>query len=209
MLFRQAVTKFRICPASVFSKRRLFLFSAFGMGNSTLLVLSDSHGNVSALEAVFRWVKLLPEGTIGAAVFLGDGCRDISRAAAATGFSREWKLIRGNNDDSFSAPESAVLDFCGHRFFLCHGHRLSLYGGSYRLTAAARNMEANTALFGHTHLPHCEYAEGILLVNPGSIGRPRSRAGSTFALVECAEPSLEVQFWAVSPEKEIRNIRIT
>ena len=178
------------------------------MESTTLLLLSDTHGKVSTLEAILQWANRQQDKPT-AAVFLGDGCRDISRAAAATGFSCEWKLIKGNNDDMFSAPETAVLDFCGHRFFLCHGHRHSIYGGYHKLIAAARIREADAALFGHTHLPHCEYAEGILLVNPGSVGRPRGRAGPTFALIECAEPSLEVRFWEVGPEREVREIQIT
>ena len=185
------------------------------MDSKTLLVLSDTHGSVHTLEAVLKWAKSVQGGgTVGTAVFLGDGIRDISRVAAATGFSREWKLIRGNNDDVFSVPEAAVLDFCGHRFFLCHGHRHSLYGGYHSLIAAARNMEADTVLFGHTHVPYCGNIDGIRLINPGSIGNPRSKAGATFALIDCAEGEpadqgsapgkpFETRFWRIGPEGKI------
>ena len=179
------------------------------MDSKTLLVLSDSHGNTSALEAVLRWAKGLEGGVIGAAVFLGDGIRDLSRASAATGFTCEWKLVRGNNDDAFSVPDTAVLDFCGHRFFLCHGHRQSIYGGYHTLIAAARNLEADAALFGHTHAPHYENFGGVAIINPGSIGRPRGRIGATFALVDCAETPFDVRFWGIDREGNIREIRIT
>ena len=183
-----------------------------------LLVLSDTHGRITTLEAVLKWVKCLAVDT---AVFLGDGIRDISRADA--GFSPEWKFVRGNNDDTFSVPEADVLDFCGHRFFLCHGHRYSLYGGFHTLIAAARNREAQAVLFGHTHAPYCDTAEGIRLINPGSIGRPRAGIGPTFAIIECAtEPAagsrqgrgsppvmpFEAHFFGISPEWEIRGIDI-
>ena len=177
------------------------------MDGKTLLVLSDTHGNVSTLEAVLRWVKSLQDIMVGMAVFLGDGIRDLSRAVATTGYSCDWKIIRGNNDDGFSVPDTAVLDFCGNRFFLCHGHRYSLYSGYHILIAAARNVDANIALFGHTHVPCCENAGGIMLINPGSIGRPRSNTGATFALVDCEpEESLAVRLWGIGPKGEIREM---
>ena len=179
------------------------------MGSKTLLVLSDSHGNIPALEAVFRWTKGLEGGAIGAAVFLGDGIRDLSRASAAAGFACEWKIVRGNNDDTFSVPDTAVLGFGGHRFFLCHGHRHSLYGGYHSLIAAARNLEADTVLFGHTHAPHYENFGGVTLINPGSIGRPRGRVGATFAIVECvSKEPFDVQFWGIGREGKIQEVRV-
>ena len=179
------------------------------MDGKTLLVLSDIHGNVTALETVLKWAKNLHDGGIEAAVFLGDGIRDLSRAAGAAGFTGEWKMVRGNNDDAFSVPETAVLDFGGHRFFLCHGHRYSLFGGHHSLVAAARSMEADGVLFGHSHVPYCGNNGGVTLVNPGSIGRPRGRAGATFALVECApEMQIEARFFGINRGGDIGELRV-
>lgn len=190
------------------------------MKDNTLLVLSDTHGNVKALETVLRWAEGLGSGTVGAAVFLGDGIRDLSRASEAAGFTGDWKIVRGNNDDAFSAPvhgagfggshpESTVFEFGGHRLFLCHGHRHSLYGGYYSLIAAARNKEADAVLFGHTHVPCCENDEGVTLVNPGSIGRPRGRTGATFVLAECMpEKQIAVRFLGISRGGEIQEVQI-
>jgi putative phosphoesterase len=99
-------------------------------------------------------------------------------------------------------PESAVLDFCDHRFFLCHGHRYSLYRDYDTLIAAARNNGADAALFGHTHVPSLDNENGLLLINPGSVGRPRSNAGATFAVIECLpETPLKVEFFGIDPER--------
>jgi len=167
------------------------------MESQKLLVLSDTHGNRPFLEAVLRWAR---NDTFDAAFFLGDGIEDLRRAAALTGFSCEWKIVRGNNDFAVSVPEADVVDCGGHRFFLCHGHRYALYNGNDRLIAAARKAEADVVLFGHTHVPSLENAPGVLLINPGSIGRPRSSIGSTFAVIDCPPGKpLDVRFWHIDP----------
>jgi putative phosphoesterase len=163
------------------------------MGVQRLLVISDTHGNIPALDAALRWAG---GAAIDAAIFLGDGINDLSRTA--TDLSVEWHIVRGNNDYEFSLPEAAIFDFGGKRFFLCHGHRYSIYSGYHTLITAARGMNAEIALFGHTHVPCYADIGGILLVNPGSIGRPRGMAGATFALIECTpEKPPEVQFWGI------------
>jgi putative phosphoesterase len=160
--------------------------------DNRLLVISDSHGDVPALIAVLKWANAKD---IDTAVFLGDGIENISPAADAAGFFRPWRVVRGNNDFDFSRQESAVINFGGHCIYLCHGHRLSLYAGHHSLVAAAKKAQADTALFGHTHVPYHKVLNGVLLVNPGSIGRPRSRAGATFAVIEAADGKLNTAFW--------------
>jgi putative phosphoesterase len=174
------------------------------MVSQRLLVIADTHGNVPVLNTVLQWAS---GATISAAVFLGDGINDISHATA--GSSVEWRIIRGNNDYAFSVPEASVFDFGGKRFFLCHGHHYALYNGYHTLITAARGMNADAVLFGHTHVPYHEDTDGILLLNPGSIGRPRSIIGATFALIECTpEQPFAVQFWGVDSKGGIQEIEV-
>jgi hypothetical protein len=174
-----------------------------------LLVLSDTHGQISDLEAVLNWAKDSSlSGGINTAVFLGDGISDLQRGARAAGFSCEWKLVRGNNDSDFSIPLSNAFDFNGHRFFFCHGHRSSLFNGFQTILAAAKNVNAQAALFGHTHVPYCKKVDDILLINPGSVGMPRTELGATFATVAC-EPGkpLEVEFWLIGSRGYMKKIK--
>ena len=182
--------------------------------SNKLLVLSDIHGNMPAVVAVLRWAAgELADSDM--AVFLGDGLRELSFARQQTGFSCEWKKVRGNNDDGASfndvtgAPESDVFDFGGHRFYICHGHRHALYNSFDKLAASARKADADTALFGHIHAPHLEFADGLLLVCPGSIGRARSSAGETFALIDCMPGKpLSVHFWGIDPGCNISELTV-
>ena len=178
--------------------------------NKKFLLFSDSHGGISALKNVFDWAKdhIPPNDTISAAVCLGDGLADISKAADAAGFFSDWKIVRGNND-YMQAPEADVYDFAGSRFFLCHGHRYGLYGGTHALAAAAKNNNANAALFGHTHVPFYKNSEGIIFINPGSVSRPRSRIGATFAVIECIEGGpLDAIFYGIGGSGGIYRIKV-
>jgi putative phosphoesterase len=181
------------------------------MENKKLLVLSDTHGDVTSLKAALNWAKdhIPPNDTILAAAFLGDGLSDLQSAADAAGFYSDWKLVGGNNDYGISMPEALTFDFAEHRFFMCHGHRYSLYGGYHTLITAAKNAGADIALYGHTHIPYYKIVNGISLVNPGSVGRPRSRIGATFALIECQENRpLNVRFFKIGTRKEIGELNI-
>jgi putative phosphoesterase len=174
------------------------------MNGQTLLALSDTHGNLPALRAVFNWAK---NHAVTAAVFLGDGAADLPLAAEETGFDCPWKKVRGNGDPDPVIPETDTLDFGGHRFFLSHGHRYALYNGYQALAAAARHVEAEAVLFGHIHVPLLEEEDGILLINPGSVGRPRGRAGATFALIECPPYKRpQARFWGIGPGGKISEI---
>jgi len=176
--------------------------------NGKLLVLSDIHGNMPAILAVLRWAA----GELAnsdMAVFLGDGLRELSVAQRQATLSCEWKKVRGNNDDSPTAPESEVFDFGGHRFYLCHGHRHALYNGFDKLAASALKAGADAALFGHIHVPCLETVNGLLLVSPGGIGRARSSAGETFAVIECMPGKpLKVHFWGIESGCDIRELTL-
>ena len=170
-----------------------------------LLVFSDTHGSVTLLKTVFNWAK----DQIHTTACLGDGLCDLHIAAKATGFYSDWKLVLGNNDYGIQAPEAAVFDICDNRIFMCHGHRYSLYGGYQRLLAAAKSSDANIALYGHSHVPFHKKIDGISVINPGSVGRPRSRIGSTFAIIECTEGEpIIVDFYGITDKGTIKKVKV-
>ena len=175
-------------------------------------MFSDTHGCIAPLKSVMNWAKerIPPRDTICCAAFLGDGISDLRRAADETGFYSEWKLIRGNNDYNVSVPDSAVFDFAENRFYMCHGHRHNLYSGYHSLLSSARSSKADVVLFGHTHTPFLKKTGGIFLVNPGSVGRPRSKHGASFAVIECVlgkQP--KVEFWGISSHGEVFQINVS
>jgi putative phosphoesterase len=160
-------------------------------GKSSFLVVSDSHGNTAALTAVLAWAKNAGGASdFDAAIFLGDGVDDLAPASVRAGFALPWYTVRGNVDNNTSFPGSMVLEIpessrAASKLFLTHGNVYRVGEGCQTLAAAARTNGAEAALYGHTHIPSCTMLDGIFLLNPGSIGRPRSNAGPTFAVLEC------------------------
>jgi putative phosphoesterase len=148
------------------------------------LVISDSHDNIAALITVLKWAY---DANFDAAIFLGDGCEDLTLASARTGFALPWYAVRGNGDFTSPVPHNITLEISARKLFLSHGNRYNVREGCKTIAAAARNVGAEAALFGHTHIPYCATVDGTFLLNPGSIGRPRSDAGRTFAVLECPD----------------------
>jgi len=170
---------------------------------ASILVISDSHGNVPALSAALAWARNYTGSNAGgfsAAVFLGDGANDLSAASAEAGFSIQWYKVRGNGDHSFSIPDTLVLEITlSRKLFLAHGNRHSVDGSKLNIAAAAKAAGAEAALFGHTHVPHFSMVNGIFLLNPGSIGWSRSDYGPTFAVLDCpARGPLSARFFGLS-----------
>ena len=140
-------------------------------------IFSDSHGERDALDALLEKM-----GHIDAACFLGDVASDAMHLRDRLGkMPHEPVLyaVRGNNDLASMLPDNLLIELGGHRIHMEHGHRCSsLMTLAYR----AKDRGADVALFGHTHEPLCEYAYGVLLLNPGSAGN-RCRGGRARASV--------------------------
>ena len=136
-----------------------------------LLVMSDSHGRDWRVRAA---LEAHPE--VGAWIHLGDGLREATRLAEE--FPIPLYAVRGNCDfwQPGIPPESREEQFGGKRVFFTHGHLYGVKYGLYRVTAAAREREADILLFGHTHQPMTDYQEGLHILNPGSIGDDGSYA---------------------------------
>ena len=172
------------------------------------MVISDSHGNVTALTTALEWAQQQrsDESTgstpaFDTAIFLGDGADDLLIASARAGFTSSWHTVRGNGDFNFSIPQTLVLEIPGttsRKLFMAHGNRHGVDVGGLTMATAARSVGAEAALFGHTHVPHCSMVNGIFLLNPGSIGRSRSNAGPTFAVLDCpAKGPLSARFYCL------------
>ncbi len=142
-----------------------------------ILIFSDSHGSSRGIEkAVFE--------NEDAKVILhaGDGAGDLSEFLAG-GYT--IYRVRGNCDYSSSLEDEEVVEIEGVKIFLTHGNA---YRVSYQVDTLAKKAKAedcSVAVFGHTHRAMIENNDGVLLINPGTINRNRSRNGQvSYAVVE-------------------------
>ena len=140
-------------------------------------VFSDSHGDRDALDRLLGMM-----GHIDAACFLGDVASDamhLREKLARLPHEPVLYAVRGNNDLASMLPDDLLIELGGKRVYMEHGHMCPrLMTLAYR----AKDRGAEIALFGHTHEPLCEYAYGVLLLNPGSAGN-RCRGGRARASV--------------------------
>lgn len=85
-----------------------------------------------------------------------------------------FHLVPGNCDlDRVHRPAPEVLcyDVCGVKLFMTHGHRHDVKMGLGALRSAARKLDAQAALYGHTHHAYCQQEpDGLWVLNPGRCG---------------------------------------
>ena len=183
--------------------------------NSTfILVISDSHGSVTNLSTVLEWTQSTCPYTFDAAVFLGDGFEDLAPASARAGFPLSWHAVRGNGDYHPSINLNMILEIPGknpaqnssRKLFLSHGNRYRVEESCIAIASVAQSAGAEAVLFGHTHVPYRATENGIFLLNPGSISRPRSNAGCTFALLECPDSGPFAASFFVLEDRQCREI---
>lgn len=129
-----------------------------------ILAVSDIHGRNDTLEQV-----LDRHPDIRTVIFLGDGFDGVQEVAERHP-SHTFICVPGNCDHAPLTPAVTVEMLGSKRFFITHGHKYNVKYGLYTLELAARERQADIALFGHTHQPLCDYADGLYLCNPGSLG---------------------------------------
>ena len=96
-----------------------------------------------------------------------------------------------------SLEDELCFDVCGHRIFLAHGHRYGVHGGTWRIVEAAKELGADIAVYGHTHVPDYGKEEGVLVINPGSIAKPRQQGWrKTYAVmtIDDRDGTVDVEF---------------
>ena len=143
-----------------------------------ILVVSDSHGRHELLRKAIG-----QEAPIDMLIHAGDIEGDLDKIL---GPAREYEIhaVSGNMDWSQTLEGSDLFDMGGHKVFLTHGHH---YGVSYTLANLRETAEvygADVAIYGHTHMPALDIQNDILLLNPGSVAKPR-QAGlkKTYAVI--------------------------
>lgn len=131
-----------------------------------ILIVSDTHGNERNFERA-----LMRTYPVDMVFHLGDleGGEEYIESICTC----PVHMVSGNNDFFSSAPSEKIVEVCGFRIFMTHGHR---YGGGHdlkRLREAAANHKCDFAFFGHIHQPLIDEDGDILVLNPGSLTYPR------------------------------------
>lgn len=131
-----------------------------------VLIVSDSHGKNTQLDWVIQRVS-----PIDMLIHLGDleGSEDYIEAVA------QWpyELVSGNNDYFTNIERDKMITIGAYQVLLTHGHRQQVYSGTETIKKWAKEKGADVVMFGHTHMPLLQIEDGIVVLNPGSIAKPR------------------------------------
>ncbi|MDI6843359.1 MAG: metallophosphoesterase family protein [Anaerosomatales bacterium] len=145
-------------------------------------LVSDTHGTLpGGVARVFSGCqRILHAGDVGSLEVL----RELESIAPTD-------AVAGNMDGALTGVLDELL-------------RVTLAGANvivaHRLEDALRAHRASPAdvlVVGHTHVPMVERREGVLVVNPGSVSRPRSAAGATVGVLEIAADGVSARIVAV------------
>ena len=142
-----------------------------------LLVISDSHGKSSVIHDIIE-----SQPSAKHIFFLGDRLEDIDSFELLYP-DRIFHAVSGNCDFYSSVPSKNSVTLCGKKIFFTHGHEFGVKSTDTHLLSYAKALGADIVLYGHTHIPNIRYADGVYLVNPGSVGRGREK-GDTYAYID-------------------------
>ncbi|MCL2539517.1 MAG: metallophosphoesterase [Oscillospiraceae bacterium] len=150
------------------------------MTDLRIVVLSDTHGRVRNFEKV---VKKQPSASFF--IHLGDGGAEVE-IMRADHPRTAFVTVKGNCDFSSDEPYEKLMVMNEKRIFFTHGHQYSVKSGLSAFLSAAKARDADIALFGHTHQPYSEYADGVYIMNPGSAERPR-RGRPSYGVIDVTD----------------------
>jgi len=150
-----------------------------GIDKMKIIVLSDSHGDIDKAEEAVR-----TNSDAGLIIHLGDYFRDAQKLANKFP-NIPVEYIYGNSDflvENFQAER--LIECCGKKIFLTHGHRYSVKMGYEKLYKKAEELGVDILLFGHTHVTELVKRGNYYILNPGSISEPRDYAYESYAIIK-------------------------
>lgn len=160
------------------------------------LVISDTHGHVET--ALQIWEKHNRATGLDGVIHLGDLAEDVSRISGR--LNVPVLGVSGNMGGSGALPDHRIWETPYGPVLLTHGHLQNVKTGLSDLLYRTLELECRAALFGHTHIPCMEYAQGIHLVNPGSLTRPAGgRPSYGLLTLEKDLFRAEILFWETAP----------
>lgn len=140
-------------------------------------LVSDTHSNIQVLRKI---AQIAPPVEMW--LHAGDHWQEANVLTQLTGL--KVIAVQGNTDprtDEIKLDE--YLEFEGFKIWLTHGHRYIEGDARSSLGFWAKQLEQDICVYGHTHIPMCEYYGENLLINPGSPSRPRGGSEPSFAVL--------------------------
>ena len=147
-----------------------------------VLVISDSHRNLSNVEEVLQTV--IPAG-VTTLLHCGDNIDDARRLQKMYPELTIYAVYGNCDGFGYGEDYTKIVEIEGVSIFMTHGHRYNIKWGDYEtLMIDAIAHDAKVAVCGHSHCAHLEKGDGVIALNPGSISEPRDGYGPSYAILD-------------------------
>lgn len=149
-----------------------------------ILVMSDTHGDSSVIDKVRSFYP-----TVETLIHCGDSELPFSHDAL-----NDMKKVRGNCDSDQDFPDEVIMEVGDVTLFVTHGHLFNVKTSILSLSFRAKEVDAQIACFGHSHVLGAEMIDDVLFINPGSLLKPRGRNEKSFAIIDIQDDYFQVNF---------------
>lgn len=142
-------------------------------------VVSDTHRDYYMIQTAMEYLKYSD-----LIIHLGDNVQDVE--IMAENYKGRIISVRGNCDFSVMEPSEKIEMIENKKFLVTHGHTYDVKYSLNSLKFKAKDIGAEVALYGHTHIPMIDFEEGIWYINPGSAAFSR-RGDNSIAFINIKE----------------------
>ncbi len=154
-------------------------------------IISDTHGLLrpQALRALQGVESIIHAGDLGGPEVL-----------AALETIAPVYAVRGNTDRGAwtgKLPRTRVVELDGLHLYVLHN--------LYELDLDPATAGFAAVIYGHSHHPHTEQRNGVLLLNPGSAGPRRFALPVSLALLKVSGGFLETEFIDLAASRNQRS----
>lgn len=164
-----------------------------------ILVLSDTHDKITNAVEVYN--TLSQKGKIDLIVHAGDYISD----AKNLGYNLNAPILAVHGNCDSRDDDYAILETEAGNIFLTHGHDFNIHLGVENLVLKAKELGCIGVIYGHTHKAHYENKNGIFLLNPGSITKPRDIIGDgSFALLITGKDMVWAKIYRFSQLEDLK-----
>lgn len=146
-------------------------------------VVSDTHRDKAAIRKAAN--ELINADVL---IHLGDNDSDVEELGEL--YKNKIISVRGNCDFMSTTPLELVEELEGVRILITHGHKYDVKHSLLKLKYRAIELEADIALYGHTHISEIDFEEGVWLINPGSAALSRDGHNSV-AVIEIIDEEIK------------------
>jgi len=102
--------------------------------------------------------------------------------------------IKGNYPRDAGFVYEKLMNIEGKNILFTHGHKQGVSNGIINLISYGMKQDADIVLYGHTHVAKVDQVQDVLLINPGSISKPRSDLMPSYVILTITNDKIEYVF---------------